>query len=191
MNNYKIIDIQSLGKVKFIKRKTGKNIIISFKNGNDYLLRISFPKYITYYQAKSFINQNLDTIKNKLTKINENTQKQKNKLLPKINNNEAKLYLEDRINSLSQKFNLPFNKVKIKKLTSIWGSCSYKNNISLNINLARLPLELQDYVIIHELAHTKIKNHQKEFWLFVDNILSDNSKKLRKELKKYSFLNHN
>jgi predicted metal-dependent hydrolase len=45
-----------------------------------------------------------------------------------------------------------------------WGSCSARNNINLNINLAHLPVELMDYIILHELAHTRITNHGPQFW---------------------------
>ena len=49
----------------------------------------------------------------------------------------------------------------------------------------RLPDKLIDYVILHELAHTKVKNHQKEFWDLLD-FYSGDAKGLDKELKKYN-----
>ncbi|MHC4325449.1 MAG: M48 metallopeptidase family protein, partial [Planctomycetota bacterium] len=64
-------------------------------------------------------------------------------------------------------------------------SCSAKNNISLNINLARLPDELRDYVILHELVHTRIKNHSKKFWAELDKVIGGGAKELSKKLRKY------
>ena len=64
-----------------------------------------------------------------------------------------------------------------------WGSCSAKNNISLNILIAQLPKELQDYIILHELLHTRIKNHSKIFWTELD-ILIGNAKRIDSILKK-------
>ena len=52
------------------------------------------------------------------------------------------------------------------------------------MNLIRLPQKLQDYVILHELVHTKHKNHSKKFWAEMDKLVGD-GKKLRKEMKKY------
>ena len=45
-----------------------------------------------------------------------------------------------------------------------WGSCTANNNIIINIDAIKLPWSLIDYLIIHELTHTKIKNHSKDFW---------------------------
>jgi predicted metal-dependent hydrolase len=97
---------------------------------------------------------------------------------------EAKEYLPKRLNDLSDKFGLPFNELFIKNIKSRWGSCSGKNNINLSIHLMRLPDHLIDYILLHELAHTKVKNHSKKYWNFLDTLTGD-AKKLDKELKKF------
>ncbi|NLB91454.1 MAG: M48 family metallopeptidase [Clostridiales bacterium] len=53
---------------------------------------------------------------------------------------------------------------KVKTVKSIWGSCTGKNGINLNIRLIYCPKEIQEYVIIHELCHIRHKNHQQSFW---------------------------
>ncbi len=60
------------------------------------------------------------------------------------------------------------------------------NNINLNIKLINLPKELLDYVIIHELVHTKVKNHSKDFWAELDKYTDSRAKELAKKLKKYN-----
>ncbi len=97
---------------------------------------------------------------------------------------EAKEYLPKRLNDLSDKHNLPFSELFIKNVKSRWGSCSGKNNINLSIHLMRLPDHLIDYVLLHELAHTKIKNHSKKFWQFLDTLVG-NAKKIDKELRQF------
>jgi hypothetical protein len=97
---------------------------------------------------------------------------------------EAKEYLPQRLEFWAQKFGLRYKDLAIKNMTSRWGSCSGRNNISLNLNLVRLPEELIDYVILHELAHTKEKNHGRKFWDFLDKLLP-NSKELNKKLRFY------
>jgi hypothetical protein len=97
---------------------------------------------------------------------------------------EAKEFLPKRLNDLSDKFNLPYNEVFIKNIKSRWGSCSGKNNINLSIHLMRLPDQLIDYVLLHELAHTKIKNHSKKYWEYLSE-LTWNAKKLDKELNHF------
>ena len=92
--------------------------------------------------------------------------------------------LISRLNHLAQKHGFSFNRVFIRNQKTLWGSCSYSNNINLNIKLLRLKSELVDYVILHELVHTKIKNHSKEYWAELDKY-TGNAKALDKELKKY------
>jgi predicted metal-dependent hydrolase len=76
------------------------------------------------------------------------------------------------------------NRLSFRYAKRQWGSCSEKNNISLNIMLAKLPKDLVRYIIIHELSHIKYKNHQKEFWNFVAKY-EPRYKQLTQELKKY------
>ena len=98
---------------------------------------------------------------------------------------EAKNYLPNRVNELASKHGLSYQKVKINNAKTRWGSCSSTNNINLTLQLMRLPNHLIDYVILHELAHTKVKNHSVTFWNFLDTLTDNNAKKLDKELKTY------
>lgn len=95
---------------------------------------------------------------------------------------EAKNYLPDRIKFLSEKFGFKYNKLALRNQKTRFGSCSYVNNINLNINLMRYGFDEIDYVIIHELVHTKIKNHSDKFWKDVEKYCPD-YKVLRKNLK--------
>ncbi len=98
---------------------------------------------------------------------------------------EAKKYLPQRTEYLANMHNFKFNKVSVRNASTRWGSCSGKNNISLNIHLMRLPQHLIDYIILHELCHTVEKNHGKNFWALLDKV-SGNAKGLDKEVKQYS-----
>jgi predicted metal-dependent hydrolase len=97
---------------------------------------------------------------------------------------EAEQLLPSRLRSLSERYDLPYNDLKIRKLTSRWGSCSTNRNISLSYFLMQLPWDLIDYVILHELAHTKVLNHGGDYWQFMEQ-LQPKVKELRKQIKKY------
>lgn len=69
-----------------------------------------------------------------------------------------------RFKKWSKVTGLVYNELKFMKLEKRWGSCSPSNKININVNAIRLPFSLIDYLIVHELVHTKVKNHSKEFW---------------------------
>ncbi len=96
--------------------------------------------------------------------------------------NEAVKLLPQRVDFLSKKHHIEFNNLKVKKLKSRWGSCDNNKNIILNTYLMQLDWSLIDYVILHELAHTKHQHHQADFWNFLSEICP-RFKELRKQLK--------
>ena len=97
---------------------------------------------------------------------------------------EAKELLPTRTAELAQIHGFEYAKVSIRNSKTRWGSCSYNNNINLSLHLMMLPDHLIDYVILHELAHTKVKNHGIHFWNLLDKV-SGNAKLLDKEVKQY------
>jgi len=100
---------------------------------------------------------------------------------------EAVDYITHRVRGLASKHNFKYRAVAFKNARTRWGSCSSKNNLNFNIHIMRLPNDLIDYVILHELAHTVIKNHSHKFWSLLSGLLSSNkpSKVVDKELNKF------
>ena len=97
---------------------------------------------------------------------------------------EASNLLPQRLEALARQHDYSYKSVRIRKLTSRWGSCSQDKTISLSYYLIQLPWPLIDYVLLHELAHTRQLNHGKAFWQEFERSLP-NAKALRKEIRKH------
>ncbi|MHC4156855.1 MAG: M48 metallopeptidase family protein, partial [Planctomycetota bacterium] len=92
--------------------------------------------------------------------------------------------LTARLNHLAQEHGFEYNRAFIRDQKTRWGSCSSANNINLNMRLLGLPQELADYVILHELVHTRFRNHGAGFWAELDRLVPD-GKRLRRQLNEY------
>lgn len=97
---------------------------------------------------------------------------------------EAEALLPQRLDALAQQTGLSYTHVSVKRLKSRWGSCDSNQAITLNIFLMQLPWHLIDYVLVHELTHTKVMRHGAPFWEEMERHLP-NAKKLRKEMAAY------
>lgn len=95
------------------------------------------------------------------------------RLLLKWYRKEAEKYLFARARYLSEEYSFRYTELALSKAEKRWGSCSAKNAVRLNWRLIMAPAEVIDYVIIHELTHTKIKGHGKIFWQNISKMMPD------------------
>jgi predicted metal-dependent hydrolase len=99
--------------------------------------------------------------------------------------NQARLIIEDKLRVFSLVYGFKFNRVYIKAQKTRWGSCSSRKNLSFNWKLIHAPESVIEYVVIHELVHTLIPNHGKEFHKSVADIFPE-WKTAEKWLKSFS-----
>ena len=79
----------------------------------------------------------------------------------------AREHLATRIGELSAEHRLPYKRLFVRSQQTKWGTCSTKGNVSLNWRLILAPKNVCDYVVLHELMHTKVLNHSQRFWVLL------------------------
>ncbi len=202
--NLKIIKSKKIKSNIYFKIKTLQNLPY---------LEVKTPYSITKKETMYILNQNISSIKRlylkyqndfqkrfaierddeilflgkalSIKEIDSNCQKNKKEIRESFYKIQAPKVLLPLIHLWQDRMRLYANKISFRKAKRQWGSCSIKDNISLNIYLCMLPKELIEYVIVHELAHIKHKNHSKEFWEFVGRYYPD-YKNAKKELKSFA-----
>lgn len=115
----------------------------------------------------------IESPSNNITIIGDFDWPKAKKLLKRWIKAKGDIYLMDWVNAFSIKFDLPYNKLLIKGQKTIWGSCNHNHDITLNYKLLFLSKSLVNYIIIHELCHTRVLNHNKKFWDLVKSFDPD------------------
>lgn len=181
----KTVDLEGICEITLERSTRAKSIGISVRPFRG--VRVAVPSGVSYKQAERFARSKIGWIKKHVDRMSRVEQQARtmNRNHP-IDRPAARAALLKRAHTLSVQYNLPFNRLFVRNQRTRWGSCSGKNNISLNVNLVRLPDELMDYTILHELVHTRVKHHGKAFWKELEALVGD-AKGLDKKLNAYKF----
>ena len=80
-------------------------------------------------------------------------------------------YIPQLVQEWSERMSLEVANVRFRKTKRQWGSCSSRNTLSFNTMMMKLPTDVIQYIVVHELAHIKYKHHQNTFWKYVEQYL--------------------
>lgn len=205
--NENIVEYRGIGAVRYVKNNRARNISIRIQPSGD--IRVTIPRYVSRKRAEMFLFSKEEWILRKLAAISSEDSGSRipsagetilirekpvkieltdgdsgpEDTLWRLLLEEAKRYLPERVQHLASLYGFTFSRVRIRRMRSRWGSCNHHQGINLNSWLMMLPDHLSDYVILHELVHTRYPHHGPEFWKALDEVTEGNSKRLRKELR--------
>ena len=180
----KTIELDSVGPVILEKSRRARRLRIGIRPFNG--VRVAVPYGISFGRAEAFVRSQVGWIVRQLQQMQrfEQEQQENPKHTIKVaDRREARRILINRLNELAGLHGFSFNRIFIRNQATLWGSCSAKNNINLNLKLTCLPQQYLDYVILHELVHTRIKNHSGKFWTELSKYVA-NPRSVSKELRK-------
>lgn len=183
-------------KVKLIRKRTTKHTYLRVKSNE--LVQISSNPYFTKRNALSLINEKITWIETCIKKLESNLLPENNfyylgqiyqlnnkyKSIDEFYREKVEEILPPLVKKHAQIMNLYPTSIKYRKNKRTWGSCNYKNGLNFNTLLVKFPLEVVEYVVIHELAHIKEKNHSRKFWDLVEVYCKD-YKRREKLLKSF------
>ncbi len=147
----------------------GKAHRLRFVSSNRLSARVK-PSEVIVYASLPVVHP---SVQNKATEAGEKALKM-----------ESERLLPQRLEILARQHGFKYNDVKVRKLTSRWGSCSSRKNITISYYLIQLPWQFIDYVLLHELVHTEHLHHGKDFWDRFEEVLPG-ARKLRKSMREH------
>lgn len=181
---YQSFAIDEFGTVEIVRHPRARRMRLRVAPGMK--ISVTMPPRIPLYAAKRFVKDHHGWIAEQRKKMagKQPILDERIEALRSLDKEASKKELKSRLASLARYHGFAYNRVFVKNQKTIWGSCSSKQNINLNIQIAALPKHLQDYVLLHELVHTVVPNHSAKFWAELARVINS-PEKLRAELKQY------
>ena len=185
-----IKEAAGLGEIRIsVIRSARKSLGLEVRDANTVLARI--PTRVSDRELKAFVENHRSWILEKTAVMAEREENRKStpapppELLSKTDRMKIQLKIGKRVRHYCEKMGVTVGYVTVKNQKTRWGSCSAKGNVNFNYQLAFLPDELLDYVVIHELAHRRHMDHSRAFWAEVEKYCPDYLER-REQLKEYS-----
>lgn len=161
-------------------RSRRKTIAIQIDREGQVIVRT--PYGITKRQVEEFLDEKKDW----LLQTRQRVEKRKTEQIPiseevrREGIERAKRIFPERTAYFAKRMGVDYGRITIREQKTRWGSCSSKGNLNFNWKLVLLDPELQDYVVVHELAHRREMNHSKDFWKIVEAELPDYRERRRR-----------
>lgn len=180
MADSQTIYIEGVGPVLFERSARARRILITIRPGRG--IRVAVPRRSSIESAIQFVRAKKSWLQRHLIRIREYEKQKKafSDAFLSIDKAKAKRQIIARLHQLAERYGFTFSKVSVRNQKTRWGSYSAKGNISLNIKLVALPPDLSDYVLLHELVHTRVHNHSRKFWKELDKYVGDGKARAKK-----------
>ena len=178
----KQIEIDGVGPVLLEHSQRARRLVLSVRA--DRGVRVAVPRECSFREAENFARRKSPWIRTCLDHLRRAAQHHESLCLAPADEPGAREKLSGKIGELAARHGFTFGRLSFRNQRTRWGSCSVRNDISLNLKLACLPDDLIDYVLLHELLHTRVKNHSPAFWKEMDKLVR-NAQGARGRLRDY------
>lgn len=131
------------------------------------------PKRMRMDEVRKFVDSKSSWIEKHLAnRVTQNEEKLTDLELKELRE-RTRILVTERVQYYAPLVGVTYNQIVIRSQRTRWGSCSSKGNLNFNCLLALVPMDVLDYVVVHELCHRKELNHSDRFWNEVARVLPD------------------
>jgi predicted metal-dependent hydrolase len=159
-------------KIQRSKRKT-----LSLSIAKDGEILVKAPRFLKDEEIDAFLRKHEKWLKRQLALWEKHREKERALMLTPDRvaamKQRAMVYLSGRVQHYSEMMGVSPTGLKITSARTRWGSCSAKNSLCFSYRLILLDPEAIDYVVVHELAHIRVKNHGSGFYREIERYLPD------------------
>jgi hypothetical protein len=182
-----IIEIDGIGPVLFEKSRRARRIGLTIRASRG--VRVAVPARISFEEARRIAVSKLDWVRRTLGRIERARDRCHEVVLAaeRLDRRTARTFLAGRLAALAEEHGFAPGRLSVRNQGTLWGSASPSGRIQLNAYLAVLPQELSDYVILHELVHTRVRGHGRAFWAELERYVPD-IRGRRARLREYSLV---
>ncbi|MDO4940001.1 MAG: SprT family zinc-dependent metalloprotease [Lachnospiraceae bacterium] len=171
--------------------KSGRRKTMGIVITGDGSVEVRIPVWVTYAAAEEFVKDRYDWILKSRKKMLARKEKHDARNWDEIRQyttawiaGTGGLVFRAKVAYWAQKLGVTYNRITIRDVSSRWGSCSARGNLSFSWKIFVMPERLVDYLVVHELSHLRYMNHSREFWDMVQTYIPD-YKKIKKEFEEY------
>ncbi len=177
--------LEGVGPVRFEKSRRARGVRITVRASQG--VRVAIPTRVSFAEAKRVTLSLSGWIRRTLAQIERARGRCRDAVRASecLDRRNARASLSGRLAELASEHGFVYKRLSVRTQGTLWGSASPNGRIQLNARLAALPRELADYVILHELVHTRYRGHGKGFWRELERLLPD-ARERQVRLREYS-----
>jgi predicted metal-dependent hydrolase len=177
--------LDGVGPVLFEKSRRARRISLTVRASRG--VRVAVPWRAPYREARSVALAKLGWIRRTLAQVERARSRCREAVLAAqhLDRGSARAYLSGRLDDLAREHGYRPGRLSVRRQGTVWGSASRSGRIQLNALLAVVPPDLADYVILHELVHTRVRNHGPAFWAELESRMPD-ARRRQSRLREYS-----
>ena len=179
------VEHKTLGKIECVRSLRARSIRLVVRR--DGTLRLTYPLFSNRSHAISFAESKIEWIERTRKRISERTTHYPTITHEEVEKlrREARTYIPATLEHLARTHGFQYTSLRISQAHTRWGSCSGRNGISISLFIMLLPEHLREFILLHELCHTRHHNHSAAFHTLLDSLVGGNERTYNRELKGY------